>query len=65
MFHQVLHRLRRGHSRGSVIELGMRLGDWTWRSRGRDEDLLSAYLLLWLERPVGSQGVPDGVGGWN
>ena len=57
--------MRRGHSRGSVIELGMRLGDWTWRSRGRDEDLLLAYLLLWLERPVGSQGVPDGVGGWN
>lgn len=36
-------RVRRGHSKKSATELGVRLGDWTWR-RGGGEDLQLAYL---------------------
>lgn len=43
----------------------MRPGDWIWRTRGKGEDLQSVYLLLWLECPVGSQGTPARVGGWD
>jgi hypothetical protein len=32
-------------SRWYPAELGVRLGDWIWRSRGRGEDLHLAYLL--------------------
>lgn len=31
---------------------GMRLGNWIWKSRWRDEDLQWAYLLSWLDWPA-------------
>jgi hypothetical protein len=56
-------RARKRHSRSSVLELRMKLGDWSWKNGGRDEDLLLAYLLGWLEWPGG--GGWGGVGvGW-
>jgi hypothetical protein len=36
-----------GGSSRSVAELGMRLGDWIWRSRWRHKDLQPVYLLAW------------------
>lgn len=51
--------------RWSAKELGIRMGDWIWRNRGRDKDLqLAAYLFPWPESPVGSEGVPAGVLTW-
>lgn len=42
-------------NRWSTVELGMRLGDWTWRNRGRSEDLQLASSFpgwrdLWISR---------------
>lgn len=48
--------------RWSAAELGMRLGDWISRRRGRREDVQSAYLFAWPEWPLGSQEMPAGVG---
>lgn len=47
--------MRRGHGRRSAIVLDIRLGDWTRRNRGKDEDLRLASLLPSLEWPVVSQ----------
>lgn len=38
--------------------------DWIWRSRRKGADLESAYLPPGQKWPVGSYGVPDGVGDW-
>jgi hypothetical protein len=35
-----------GCSRCPIVELGMRMGDLIWRSRGRGEGLNLAYLLF-------------------
>lgn len=51
--------------RWSTKELGIRMGDWIWRNRGRDEDLQLAYLFPWPESPVGPEGVPVGVLAWD
>lgn len=42
-------RVRRGHSRKSAAELGMRPGDWTWGDGGRKEDLKLTFLFPWSE----------------
>lgn len=56
------HRGKGDCSRFSAIEFGMRLGELDLRSRRKDEDLSSVYLLPRQECPLGSQGVPVGVG---
>lgn len=40
---------REGHSRWSAMELGVRLGDLSWRREGRAKDLQLAYLPPWPE----------------
>lgn len=40
---------RGGYSRWSAMELGMRLGELSWRREGRAKDLQLAYLLPWPE----------------
>lgn len=47
--------MRRRHNKWSTRELGMRLGDWTWRHGVRSGDLQLACLLpgrtgLWVLR---------------
>lgn len=49
-----------GYNRCSATELGMSLGDWTWRMKEEVEFQLT-YLLPWLECPMGSVA----VGGWD
>lgn len=51
------------HSRLLAIGLGMRLGDWIYRTGGRGKDLQLAYLLRWPAQPTSSQGMPAGVWG--
>lgn len=54
-----------GEGRGgwwSATELRMRLGDWIWNNRGKDEDLQLAHLLSWLGWAGCSFGMPGGVG---
>lgn len=54
--------MRGGYSRRSAIELGVRLGDETWRNQGKDE----VHLLISLGRvSCGFPGVPSEVGGWD
>lgn len=53
--------VRKDHGRKSP-ELGMRMGDWTWRNGVRGEDLQLAYLLPWMTWSMDSQAVPVGVG---
>lgn len=62
VFRERRQKVRTGLRRKSAVELGMRPGDWTWRNGQRDEDLQLAYLLPCSEMPVGSHGVPCGVG---
>lgn len=50
---------------GLCKELGMRLGDWTWRNIERGEDLQLTYLLSWPVWPMGHQGILVGVGCWD
>lgn len=54
---------RRNHSRSSAKHLGRRLGGWTWGNGVSGEALQYPNLLLWLQRPVCSCGLPTEVGG--
>lgn len=46
---------------GSLLEVGRRLGDWSWR-RGRRVKI--SCLIPWPVWPAGFQEVLMGVGGW-
>jgi hypothetical protein len=38
---------------------------WVWRRGGRRADLQLVFFAPWLEWPVASQRMPDGVGDWD
>lgn len=55
----------RGHSRSSMVELRMTVGDWLGRIEGEVKICSCPFCIPLEEWPVGSQGGLVGLGRWD